>query len=322
MHTTESAPLRTGPESLRHDTDRILSEIAAGRAGGDPFAAAVVATRMPMIVTDPRKPDNPIIFANDAFRDLTGYTREEIVGRNCRFLQGPETNPEDVSRIREAVAAGRRIEIAICNYRKDGTPFWNQLLVAPVRDEAGGVIYFVASQYDITSDFAQLAALRGENAALIAQHAASAERLRIADATLPLATEAAEIGLWDIDPVANTLSWPPRVKAMFGLSPDVPVTMADFEAGLHPEDRATTRAALDAARDPASRAIFEVEYRAIGREDGVVRWVAAKGRGLFDEAGRACAWSARPSTSPRASRPRSPCARARRASATWPTTRR
>jgi PAS domain S-box-containing protein len=103
---------------------------------------------------------------------------------------------------------------------------------------------------------------------------------------LRLATEAAEIGSWDVDNVTDTLFWPPRVKAMFGISPDVPVSMADFYAGLHPQDREATIAAYAAACDPEKRALYDVEYRTIGKEDGIVRWVAAKGRGIFDEEGK------------------------------------
>ncbi|MBA9069923.1 PAS domain S-box-containing protein [Methylobacterium sp. RAS18] len=164
-------------ETVRRDTRRILSEMAGGVDLTDPFAAAVRATRMPMIITDPRQHDNPIVFVNDAFCRLTGYDREEIVGRNCRFLQGPGTDPDDVARIREAVKTREKIEIAIYNYRKDGTPFWNQLLLAPVKDASGEVAYFFASQYDVTSDFAQVTKLKGENEALAAKHAASRDRL-------------------------------------------------------------------------------------------------------------------------------------------------
>lgn len=119
-----------------------------------------------------------------------------------------------------------------------------------------------------------------------AELAASAERLQESEQQLRLATEAAEIGLWDVDNVTGTLFWPPRVKAMFGISPDVPVTLADFYAGLHPDDRAATSAAYAAACDPQVRALYDVEYRAIGKEDGVVRWVAAKGRALFGADGK------------------------------------
>ena len=112
------------------------------------------------------------------------------------------------------------------------------------------------------------------------------QALRHSEERLRLATEAAEIGLWDVDPVTDTLYWPPRVKAMFGISPDVAVSMADFYAGLHPDDRDATTQAFAAATDPDVRALYDVEYRTLGKEDGIVRWVAAKGRGLFDDTGR------------------------------------
>ncbi|HEY8572345.1 PAS domain-containing protein [Phenylobacterium sp.] len=114
----------------------------------------------------------------------------------------------------------------------------------------------------------------------------SEARLRESEAQLRLATDAAEVGLWDVDPLSDTLFWPPRVKAMFGISPDAPVSMSDdFFPCLHPEDRDRVGAAYAAATDPEIRALYDVEYRTIGKEDGVVRWVAAKGRALFNEAG-------------------------------------
>lgn len=141
------------------DTDRtitghVLDNLRAESNRGDPFAAAVRATRMPMIVTDPRQYDNPIVFANDAFLRLTGYTRLEVTGRNCRFLQGPETDPAAVDRIRAAIRDAVDIHVHLLNYRRDGTTFYNALYVGPVRDAAGTVVYFFASQLDVTEHYA------------------------------------------------------------------------------------------------------------------------------------------------------------------------
>lgn len=111
-------------------------------------------------------------------------------------------------------------------------------------------------------------------------------RLRESEERLRLAVDHAEVGFWDVDIVHNTLIWPPRTKAIFGISADVPVTMQDFYEGLHPDDRAATTEAFAAAADPERRALYDVDYRTVGKEDGVVRWVAAKGRGVFDTAGR------------------------------------
>ncbi|GGG22293.1 hypothetical protein GCM10010924_59790 [Rhizobium wenxiniae] len=106
--------------------------------------------------------------------------------------------------------------------------------------------------------------------------------LRASEEQLRLAIDAAEIGLWDVDVVADTLFWPPRVKAMFGISPDVPVSMRDYYNGLHPDELERTSVAYAAAANPDVRAVYDVEYRTIGKEDGIVRWVAAKGRGVFE----------------------------------------
>jgi PAS domain S-box-containing protein len=139
----------TGGPHLRH-----WQEATVTRPGlddrGDVFFAAVEMTRMPMVLTDPNLPDNPIVFANRAFQDLTGYEQEEIVGRNCRFLQGPQTDRETVAELRRAVAEERATSVELLNYKRDGTPFWNGVFIAPVHDQAGKLIYFFASQLDVT----------------------------------------------------------------------------------------------------------------------------------------------------------------------------
>lgn len=116
----------------------------------DIFFAAVETTRMPMIVTDPSQPDNPIIFCNAAFERMTGYKMAEIVGRNCRFLQGPETDRTVIEEVREGVLRGEEVAVEVLNYRKNGSTFWNALFVSPVFDENGRIVYFFGSQLDIS----------------------------------------------------------------------------------------------------------------------------------------------------------------------------
>ena len=115
----------------------------------DPFAAAVRSTRMSMILSDPHRLDNPIVFANAAFLELTGYRADEVLGRNCRFLQGRDTDPAAVRAIHDAVTARREIAIDLLNYRKDGTPFWNGLYISPVLDASGALRHFFAAQLEI-----------------------------------------------------------------------------------------------------------------------------------------------------------------------------
>nr|AML77326.1 putative LOV domain-containing protein [Loropetalum chinense] len=100
------------------------------------------------VITDPRLPDNPIIFASDSFLELTEYTREEILGRNCRFLQGPETDQATVSKIRDAIREQRDITVQLINYTKSGKKFWNLFHLQPMRDQKGELQYFIGVQLD------------------------------------------------------------------------------------------------------------------------------------------------------------------------------
>ena len=117
---------------------------------GNIFFAAVEMTRMPMVLADTRQGDVPIVFANNAFLDLTGYEEGEVLGRNCRFLQGAGTDPEHVRVLREAVRKREAVAIEILNYKRDGTPFWNAVFMGPVLNPEGEVIYYFASQLDVT----------------------------------------------------------------------------------------------------------------------------------------------------------------------------
>nr|AML77585.1 putative LOV domain-containing protein [Masdevallia yungasensis] len=100
------------------------------------------------VITDPRLPDNPIIFASDSFLELTEYSREEILGRNCRFLQGPETDPATVRKIREAIDNQRDVTVQLINYTRSGKKFWNLFHLQPMRDQKGEVQYFIGVQLD------------------------------------------------------------------------------------------------------------------------------------------------------------------------------
>ncbi len=104
-----------------------------------------------MIITDPNQSDNPIVFANQAFIELSGYPADELVGRNCRFLQGDDTSPKTVARIREAIATRSKIAIDVVNYRKDGTRFINELHISPVSKPDGRLLYVFGSQLDVTA---------------------------------------------------------------------------------------------------------------------------------------------------------------------------
>uniref|UniRef100_A0A126WZ90 non-specific serine/threonine protein kinase n=1 Tax=Dipteris conjugata TaxID=32108 RepID=A0A126WZ90_9MONI len=133
------------PDSLDElDDKERLQEI---RRGID-LATTLERIEKNFVITDPRLPDNPIIFASDSFLELTEYTREEIIGRNCRFLQGVDTDQATVSKIRDAIREQREITVQLLNYTKTGKRFWNLFHLQPMRDQKGELQYFIGVQLD------------------------------------------------------------------------------------------------------------------------------------------------------------------------------
>ncbi len=104
------------------------------------------------VVTDPRLRDNPIVACNDAFETLTGYCREEIIGRNCRFLRGPDTEPWQTETLRTAIARMRPAMAEILNYKKDGSPFRNAVMISPIFDDSGKLAFYIGSQVELFAD--------------------------------------------------------------------------------------------------------------------------------------------------------------------------
>ncbi|MDR6394168.1 histidine kinase famiy protein [Herbaspirillum seropedicae] len=158
MPSSSSSPTNPSQAPAQGASDRYtdagvrndLAKVAVGNDINDIFFAAVEMTRMPMIVSDPNRPDNPIVFVNNAFINMTGYSSAEVVGKNCRFLQGPETDRSVVAEVRRAVAERREIATELLNYRKNGSTFWNALFISPVYDQQGNLKYFFSSQLDIS----------------------------------------------------------------------------------------------------------------------------------------------------------------------------
>jgi len=129
----------------------------------------VGASPIAMVVSNPHLPDNPIEVANAAFCNLTGYSEAEIVGRNCRFLAGESTEPWVTEEIRDALRGRRPLLVDILNYKKDGTPFRNGVMITPLFDPEGGLAWFLGSQVDLGEPSAdRLSGRRGRAAALVA----------------------------------------------------------------------------------------------------------------------------------------------------------
>nr|AML78944.1 putative LOV domain-containing protein [Plagiogyria japonica] len=135
-------------------TETRCSAVAAGPAGQRVVCSSLMLSltkvQQSFVLANPHLPDTPIVHASEMFLQLTGYSREEVVGRNCRFLQGPSTDPRAVQLIRESLKAEQPCTVRLLNYRKDKTRFWNSLHISPVRSNAGKVAFYVGVQLDVT----------------------------------------------------------------------------------------------------------------------------------------------------------------------------
>lgn len=169
----------------------------------DLYGRAVRATSLAFTVADATAPGEPLVWVNPAFTLATGYELDEVIGRNCRFLQGPATDPTGPAQMREAIERGEPCRVVLTNYRKDGTPFWNQVDLSPVRDSRGTVTHFVGIQTDVTlrvdAERAVTQALRAETRARADAEAARARLAFLVEAVNQLS------GTLDVDLCAARL---------------------------------------------------------------------------------------------------------------------
>jgi len=133
------------------------SSMDANKVLDDPdfsFIKALQTAQQNFVVTDPSLPDNPIVYATQGFLNLTGYTLDQVLGRNCRFLQGPETDPKAVEKIRRSIEEGSDMSVCLLNYRVDGSTFWNQFFIAALRDASGNITNYVGVQCKVSDQYA------------------------------------------------------------------------------------------------------------------------------------------------------------------------
>ena len=233
-----------------------------------PLVAAIKSTASGVIICDPDRPDLPIVFANPTFCTMTGYSRDEVLGRNCRFLRGPDTDPATVEQMRVAIANRESFGGTVRNYRKDGTPFWNSLHINPVLDDFGNLVSFVGLQSDIT---AQVEAL---------------EQARESEARLALAQQVAQVGSWEYtftagEPDTASLLWSDETYRMFQVAAGTTANLWEqFFRCVHPDDRSTLQSALDQAVRGRQR--YRIDHRLV-RPDGTQRVVHEEAEIIVDE---------------------------------------
>jgi len=218
-------------------------------------------------IADARAGDQPLIYVNPAFEAMSGYGRDELLGRNCRFLQGPDTRQPGLDSIRTALRDGTPARALLHNYRKDGSAFWNELVIAPVRNDRGELTHFIGVSNDVTTRVDAEAALRH-----------STDLLREAQ-------QISRLGNWTIHLADGSGEWSDEVFELLGLDSQLTMPTLDlyFER-VHPEDRAALRETQ--LRAVSAPGVQELDHRVM-LGDGTTRWMRVRGRASFDAAGSA-----------------------------------
>ena len=212
---------------------------------------ALAASSEGVVISDPNLPDNPIIYVNPAFESMTGYPSEEVLGQNCRFLQGDERDQPQLRVLRRALREGRECQVVLRNHRKDGTPFWNELSVSPIFDE-GKLLNFVGVQKDVTER------VRYE------------EELRESEERFRATFEAAGVGMAHVAPDGRWLRINGRLSGIVGYTREE-LQALTFQDITHPED-------LEKDLEHANRMLvgeidaYSMEKRYI-RKDGRRVWI-------------------------------------------------
>jgi PAS domain S-box-containing protein len=218
-----------------------------------------------IIIADATKPDLPVIYVNLAFERITGYSRQDVMGKNCRFLQGQDRTQSGLEEIRKSLREGRACQALLRNYRKDGSLYWNDISLAPVRNAEGVITYYIGISNDIT-----------ELMRIQAELLENEERLRTTQ-------EFANIGSWDWNIQTGTIRWAANVARLFGLPRGKRnLGVEEFLAKVHPEDHKVVTDAIQRCLDTGEQ--YQCEHRCVW-PDGSIHWLQETGNIIRDQSG-------------------------------------
>jgi PAS domain S-box-containing protein len=255
-------------------SDQAAPDLTALRMLSGPLFDALAGSGVAITVTDPRLPDDPVIYVNGAFETLTGFAAAEVLGRNCRFLQAEAVDPDTIARIRTTLALDGAVSADLLNRRRDGGLFWNRLHITTIWDGQGRAAYRMATQADVSGEYADediAERLRASRRRLIEAQ----ERLRVVQASSGAA------GAWEWDIGAGRLVVDARFANLYGLdmaAAAAGLPTSTFFAPVHTDDRMGLRIAVAGALHGAE--VFARDFRVV--VEGEVRWVSARGRTFLD----------------------------------------
>jgi PAS domain S-box-containing protein len=216
---------------------------------------AIDDANVAITLADPSAHDNPLTYVNSAYEELTGYGEEEALGRNCRYLQGENTDPDTVSALREAIDDEAPITVELRNYRKNGTEFWNRLTITPIYND-GELVRYLGTQEDVTE--------RKERE----------QRLARTEALMSKMEQLADVGAWEYDPKIGVPTNTAGTKQIYGVAPSADLTLDEAFEFFHPADRDRLRDRFKTCLEAGES--YEIDVRVV-TADGERRWVTAHG---------------------------------------------
>ncbi|NET61284.1 MAG: PAS domain S-box protein [Symploca sp. SIO2E6] len=256
-------------KQLEEQNRRLQQEIAFRTAAEKQLRLlerAIAASSNGIVITDAQLPDNPVVYVNSGFENLTGYTAEEVMGKNCRFLQGMELEQTGRGQLRQAITEKQECQTVLRNFRKDGTPFWQELTISPVYDPQGNLTNFIGVQQDITNRIA------------------AEEALKKSEERWQLVIRSTGDGIFDWNIQTGEVFMSAELKQMQGFAEDeLANTYEAWRNLLHPEDLDETLVAL-ATHLKRQTPLYEVEYR-LRCKDGSYKWILARGEAQWDQRG-------------------------------------
>ena len=244
----------------------------------------IAATNCSVLVTDARVSHHPIVYVNPAFLALTGYAEQEVIGHTTSILTGPDTDRASMEKLAMALQDGWACRVRICHYRKSGSSFWSDVSLSPVKDRLGRVTSVVWTMSEV-SQLEQVAETfdRTQDEDAAARRRAE-EALQDSEARRDLAVQLGQVGFFEYDYRAGSLSWSPILRHLYGVGADEPASWQRCLQLVHPDDRDRVTSMVQRAGVAAGDGLDEIEYRLV-RPDGAMRHISLRSRTSFDSDG-------------------------------------
>ena len=244
-------------------------------------STAVAATNCSVLVTDATLSHHPIVYVNPAFLLLTGYAEQEVIGRSTSILTGPDTDRASMEKLAMALQDGWACRVRLCHYRKNGTTFWNDVSLSPVKDRQSRVTSIVWTMNEVLQHGPVIEAPDRTLDTDIAACRQAEQALRDGEMRLDLAVQTGHVGFFEYDHRTDSLSWSSILRDIYGVGIDEPASWQRYLELVHVDDRIRITSTVQPARDATGNGRYEVEHRLV-RPDGAVRHISLRSVTSFD----------------------------------------